>query len=274
MNASQGRNALAFHKLNRQLARLGDKPKPESVHRFRTLSRRVEALVEGLITEPAGNDKKLLDLLARLRKKAGKLRDLDVQIAALRNLRMPQDRSRKSELLQALCFERQKRETRLASTFNEDTLHELSKRLKRASKSLPNGSDPLAPAVRQLHALVQEPAPITEATLHRYRILGKRVRYLAELCFNDPHAREIVSRLKQVQDAIGDWHDWLKLNKKAGKFFADAQDSGLLSTLRTITRNKFLQAVDILIRARAELASSTRKPAKSIGSAQVRKATA
>ncbi len=259
MNASQDRHARAFDKLNRQIAKLSDKPRPESVHRFRTLSRRVEALLEGLVAEPAGNDKKLLDLLARLRKKAGKVRDLDVQISTLRNLRIPQDRSRKAELLQMLCSERQKRETRLASAFNEKTLRELSKRLKRASRSLPTGSDPLAPAVRQLQALTQEAVPITEATLHRYRILGKRVRYLAEQCPEDPQAREIVSRLKQVQDAIGDWHDWLKLTAKANKFFDGAPDSGLLSTLRAITRNKFLQAVDVLTRARSEFSSSARK---------------
>lgn len=261
MHVPRDRQALAFHKLSRQLARLSDKPKPESVHRFRTLSRRVEALVEGLIAEPVGNNKKLLDLLARLRKKAGRVRDLDVQISTLRNLRIPQDRSRKAELLQMLCAERQKRETRLASAFNDGALHEVTKRLRRAAKSLP-ASDPLAPAVRQLRALTQEPTPITEAMLHRYRILGKRVRYLAEQCPDDPQAREIVSRLKQVQDAIGDWHDWLKLTEKASKFFGDVPASGLLSTLRAITRNKFLQAVDILTRARTELSANTRKPAK------------
>lgn len=274
MAASRDRTALAFRKLDRQLARLSDRPKPESVHRFRTLSRRVEAILEGFSSKPGGSDKKLLALLARLRRKAGKLRDLDVQIAILRNLRIPQDRSRKAELLQALCSRRQKREIRLASAFDGKTIRELSKRLKRASKSLPSGSDSLAPAIRQLRALIQEPAPITEATLHRYRVMGKRVRYLAEQSPENPEAREIVARLKRVQDAIGDWHDWLKLNEKAGKFFADAQGSGLLSTLRTITRSKFLQAVDIVMRSRAELASPLRKPPASAVRSQLQRAIA
>ena len=103
MNLSRDRSALAFHKLSRQISKLSEKPKPECVHRFRTLSRRVEALLEGLIAHPTGNDKKLLVLLARLRKKAGKVRDLDVQISTLRALRMPQDRARKTEAWRRDC---------------------------------------------------------------------------------------------------------------------------------------------------------------------------
>jgi len=236
----------------------------------------VEALLEGLIAKPGGNDKKLLVLLARLRKKAGKVRDLDVQISTLRNLRVPQDRARKTEMLQALCDERQKREARLVSAFDEDTLRELGKRLKRASKALPLDRDPLEPALRQLRDLTRDPSPVTEATLHRYRILGKRVRYLAEQRPDSPHAREIVSSLKQVQDAIGDWHDWLKLTEKATKLFEDAPISGLLSTLRAITRNKFLQAVDVLTRARDQFSTPTgrRKSATMAGTAEARTAIA
>jgi CHAD domain-containing protein len=276
MNMSRDRTALAFHKLSRQISKLSEKPKPEYVHRFRTLSRRVEALLEGLVADPAGNDKKLLVLLARLRKKAGKVRDLDVQISILRALRIPQDRARKTELIQALCDERQKREARLASAFDEHTLRELGRRLKRASKALPLDGDPLQPALRQLEDLTRIASPITEATLHRYRILGKRVRYLAEQCPDNAQAYEIVPRLKQVQDAIGDWHDWLKLTEKANKFFASAPNSGLLSTLRAISRNKFLQAVDVLTRARANFSSPAegRKPTGTAAAVSARSAIA
>ena len=41
-------------------------------------------LVADLSLEQGRNDKKLLKLLGRLRKKAGRVRDLDVEIAALR----------------------------------------------------------------------------------------------------------------------------------------------------------------------------------------------
>lgn len=276
MNVSRDRTALAFHKLSRQISKLSEKPRPNSVHRFRTLSRRVEALLEGLIADPSRNDRKLLALLARLRKKAGRVRDLDVQVSMLRSLRIPQDRARKTELIKALCDERQKREARLASAFDDHTLRELGKRLKRAAKGLPLAGDPLQPALRQLEDLTRDPSPITEATLHRYRILGKRVRYLAEQRPDNPEACEIVSRLKQVQDAIGDWHDWLKLTEKANEFFESAPNSGLLSTLRAISRNKFLQAVDVLTRARVKFSSPAegRKPSRTAGAVSARSAIA
>ena len=83
---------------------------PENVHKFRTSSRRVEVLVSDLAEQRSGNDKKLLKLLARLRKKAGRVRDLDVQSAALRSLKIPQEPGRKSQLMRTLAEERSQRE--------------------------------------------------------------------------------------------------------------------------------------------------------------------
>jgi len=81
------------------MAKLASKPSPENVHKFRTSSRRVEVLVSDLAGSRNGNDKKLLKLLGRLRKKAGRVRDLDVQSVALRSLKIPQEPQRKSQTL-------------------------------------------------------------------------------------------------------------------------------------------------------------------------------
>lgn len=263
-------NATAFTKLSHQLNKLSHRPRPENVHKFRTLSRRVEALLEGLITSPVRNDRKLLKLLARLRKKAGRVRDLDVQISALRNLRIPQERVHKAEFISALTDERRKREDRLASAFDQDTLHELGKRIRRAAHNLPADCNPLQAARFQLLELTRNNVPVTETTLHRYRIFGKRARYLAEQSPADPAASRLVADLKQLQDVIGDWHDWLKLTDRANKFFEGQPNSVLLSTLRANTRNKFLEAVNALTRARTrfiEGEASAPKPAKKAASA-------
>ena len=103
-----------FRKLARQMSKLADKPAPENVHKFRTSSRRVEVLVSDLAESRSGNDKKLLKLLGRLRKKAGRVRDLDVQSAALRSLKIPQEPGRKSQLMRTLAEERDQREKKLA----------------------------------------------------------------------------------------------------------------------------------------------------------------
>ena len=120
-----------FRKLARQMSKLAGKPVPESVHKFRTSSRRVEVLVSDLGATRSGNDKKLLKLLGRLRKKAGRVRDLDVQSAALRSLRIPQEPGRKSQLMRTLAEERARREKKLAKSLDKQTIAEVRKRLKR-----------------------------------------------------------------------------------------------------------------------------------------------
>jgi len=268
MSFDQKRSRSAFQKLDRQLNKLSTKPAPENVHKFRTYGRRIEALLDALIPHPNRNDQKLLQLLARLRRKAGRVRDLDVQISALRNLKIPQQAAQKSELIRALVEERGEREEKLERTFGKDTLHDLRRRLKRASlDEIPSHSDPLAIALRELRSLAHDRAPLTEKTLHRYRIAGKRARYLAELAGNEPEAMRTVELLKRMQDVLGDWHDWLKLTQKAEQLFDSTPDSPLIGTLRGVTRAKFRKSIDALAETRialsqAKTAAATSAPRK------------
>src|SRR6266436_5791027 len=119
MPLNQESTRLTFRKLNRQLSRLASNPAPENIHKFRASSRRVEVLVADLAQERSRNDRKLLKLLGRLRKKAGRVRDLDVETAALRSLKIPQEPSRKSQLLRNLAEEREKRDKKLEKSLNK-----------------------------------------------------------------------------------------------------------------------------------------------------------
>src|SRR2546426_11184301 len=92
------KSSLAFQKLNRHLSKLTAKTAPQSVHKFRTYSRRVEALLGELSPELSRNDRKLLKLLARLRKKAGRGRGLGVPMGALRGREIFQEARRKKQL--------------------------------------------------------------------------------------------------------------------------------------------------------------------------------
>ena len=120
-------------KLNRQLPKLASKPQPKNVHQFRTHTRRLEAVLEEVAPEFGRNEKKLLKQLARLRRKAGRVRDLDVQVAALRSLKIPHDAGRKTQLLRTLVETRSKREQKLAKALDSATVRELKRRLKRAA---------------------------------------------------------------------------------------------------------------------------------------------
>lgn len=255
------RSRLTFQRLDRELSKLIKKPAPERVHKLRTNSRRVEALLSEMAPELRSSNKKLLRRLSRLRKRAGRVRDLDVQIAALRGLRFPRANGHKSQLMDALIEERRKRERKLAKAFDRDTTAEIRKRLKRAWRDLkiPADADPLALTLGKLRDLARDHAPLTEKTLHQYRIIGKRARYVAELAeSDDPEAKQVVEQLKHMQDVIGDWHDWLKLTQKAEELVGSVRDSALVAMLRNITQAKFRQSLDAVAEIRSAFANQTR----------------
>jgi len=261
MSVDIKRSHLIFQKLDRELSKLAKKTAPERVHKFRTNSRRVEALLSELVPKVRSNDEKLLKLLCRLRKKAGRVRDLDVQIAALRALKFPQANGHKSQLMEALVEERAKRERKLAKAFDRRTTTEIRKRLKRAWHDLkiPDNADPLAQTLGKLRELAGDDAKLTEKTLHQYRIIGKRARYLAELG-DDAEAKHIVEQLKGMQDVIGDWHDWWKLTHKAEELVGSVRDSALVAMLRNVTQAKFRQSLEAVAKIRSAFASPSRPP--------------
>jgi CHAD domain-containing protein len=266
------RSRATFQRLARELTKLVKKPAPESVHKFRTNSRRVEALLSEVVVESHRNDEKLLRLLSRLRKKAGRVRDLDVQIAALRSMKVPGGNGHKAQFMDALVEERAQREKKLARAFDRETADEIRRRLKRAAgrMTIPADTEPLTLTLAKLAQLGRDYVPLTEKTLHQYRIIGKRARYIAELSDNEPEARRVVERLKHMQDVIGDWHDWLKLTQKAEKLLGDVRDSALVAMLRNVTQAKFRQSLDAVAEIRKELAgrvllpttAQTRKPSR------------
>ena len=257
MPMDRKRSRETFRKLNRQLDKLARKPTAENVHGFRTSSRRVEAMLEELGSNPGRNHKKLLKLLSRLRKRAGRVRDLDAQIGALRSLKIPQEPARRAQLMRMLIEERTRREKKLVGIFDSETVAEIRKRLKREANRMKSReqTDVLALARRRVSQLAADNGPITEKTLHQYRIVGKRARYLAELAGKDSAAAKFIAQLKRMQDVLGDWHDWLQLTARAEKLFGSLPGSPLVAALRNVTRAKFRQAVHALMETRAALGS-------------------
>lgn len=256
MAVDEKRSRLAFQRLGRELTRIARKPAPESIHKFRTNSRRVEALLTDVVLELDRNDEKLLKLLARLRKRAGKVRDLDVQLAALRDLKIAQGNGHKAQLLEVLIEERGERERKLGKAFNREIASQIRKRLKRAAGRLtiPKNTEPLALTLSKLAQLNRDHAPLTEKTLHEYRIIGKRARYIAELADDDPAAKRVIEQLKHMQDVLGDWHDWLKLTQRAEQLLGSVRDSALVSMLRNVTQAKFRQSLDAVAEIRSVFA--------------------
>jgi CHAD domain-containing protein len=257
MSIAPERSRIAFQKTERAVLKLALAQDAESVHTFRTTSRRLQTLLEQILTDRDRNQKKLVKLLERIRKRAGKVRDIDVQLAALRSLKVLQEPRRKTQLVHALIELRAKHEKRLGKMLTKETIREIRKRLKRGFKNLEReGSrDAMVVARKMLSEVVRPPGPVTEDVLHQYRIAVKRARYAAEFAPKSTQAAQFITQLKRLQDAVGNWHDWLTLTQTASKQLGEVSQSSLVAALHNVTSGKFRHAVAALS------ASSTIRPA-------------
>lgn len=260
------RSRVVFQKLESDLIKLSSKSRPENVHGFRTGTRRLQILLEELSPKLDRGEKKLLKLLSRVRKRAGKVRDVDVQLGALRSLKIPQDPRRKTQLVNRLIELRRRQEKKLEKAADKDTVREIRKRLERASKRFdPKASrDPLAVAKAMLERIHREDGPLTEELLHQYRILSKRARYAAEFAEQSNEAKQLIAEAKRLQDALGDWHDWVTLTGTASERLGDVRESAMVAELHNVTGAKFRHAVAVLSQMRG-----TRGTAKPIAPAHV-----
>ena len=109
-----------------------------------------------LLPQRDRNQKKLLKLLNRIRRRAGKVRDLDVQLAALRSLKIPQEPRRKTQLTHGLIDLRAKHEKKLRKLLTKDAIRDLRKRLRRAARGVP--SEATRDALKVARAMVNEVA--------------------------------------------------------------------------------------------------------------------
>ena len=259
IDAKRGR--AVFQKLEQDLIKLTSKPRAENVHGFRTGTRRLQILLGELSPKLNRSQKKLLKLLGRVRRRAGKVRDLDVQLAALRSLKVAHEPRRKTQLINQLIELRGRQEKKLKKAVEQDTVREIRKRLERAAKNFDaeKGRDPLTVA-RGILKRIDGAAPVSEPLLHQYRILSKRARYAAEFAANSGEAQQFIAQLKRIQDALGDWHDWLTLTQTANKDLGDVRESAMVAELHNVTGAKFRHAVSLLSQLRSGLAA-TQAPA-------------
>jgi CHAD domain-containing protein len=261
--ASKSCRAL-FQKLERNLSKLDSHPLAKNVHSFRTSTRRLQILLGDLAPHTDRNAKKLLKLLGHVRKRAGKVRDLDMQLAALRTFKMAREPRRKTQLMNHLIELRGRQERKLRKALDKETIRDIRKRLKRSADKfdIKSARDPLAVATAMLRKIDSSSAPINEALLHQYRILTKRARYAAEFASPSAEADRFSADLKRVQDALGDWHDWLTLTQTAKNVLGEVRESPLVAELHNVTGAKFRRAVSALTHIRPKIALEQKPPSK------------
>ncbi len=211
------------------------RPRRKAVHQLRTTARRLEALLNMAKRRCQGNVAfgrrvdKALKALKPIRKAAGPVRDMDVQLGLLEDLlkakgaRMPvsernvfNDEARK---LQAkLKLYRKDAITELTSVMGNSEEEEL-----RRVSQLETGVSGikwmfLLKEARSVERRSARGLKIADpVSLHEYRKSSKSARYLAEMEEDSAAAAKFAKRMKKVLDAIGVWHDWMLLTQLAKK---------------------------------------------------------
>jgi CHAD domain-containing protein len=208
-----------FHRLTKHESGVLDDRDPEDLHQMRVSARRLQAALQAfgdIVDLPKAAQLKQVRSLA---KALGKLRDLDVQMAALQNY---------SEGLD-------EREQAIAQTLMEKLLRDRTKAFRQVHRSLTHNNNlktayqewleqpqytalaqmPLKLAIADLinpllSAFLLHPGWLTQdltdsSALHDLRKLCKAVRYQAEFladCYPQPF-QEWIDELKAVQEHLG-----------------------------------------------------------------------
>jgi CHAD domain-containing protein len=280
IKTSQVNPAMLTARLLSLLEKIPHDAGEEDVHRLRTTVRRLEVQLNN---PPA----RVAKSLRTLRRRAGKLRDIDVHLGLLKPplpslapARRPRaglpgarpaplDRAQQ-KLRQMLRARRARQLVSLrhrvaeAAPLLAASLPALAARAVRSPAAATDAHQQTARARRRFLRWTRI-LPADAVWFHRLRIRAKKLRYSLEPLELHGEAAELTAQLKQVQDAIGCWHDWATLQQRALEAF-DAphrtpDSAHLCAALRARAALQYRQARHIVRSVRASLVGA--RPAAS-----------
>lgn len=262
--------------LSKVISKLSDEATPKSVHKLRTTIRRIESLISYANPDLGKKLDRSLEKLESLRKRAGKVRDIDVQKKLLDRLGNGSTAKDRKTLTGILDKKRDRQAARLQSAIKKVADSKFLPRMERVAAKVADGPSgqnrPLAPleeARLQLTSMADdfsERQSMKPSRLHEARIQLKKVRYLAELAEDSPERKAFVDDLKKVQDSVGEWHDWQELTALAEKRFADRVNCALLREVRALFAARQSSAISAV--NRLFTSQTARKPSRSVQPAQ------
>ena len=252
-------------KLHKLLKKMPAVPSAEDIHDFRTNSRRIEATLQALSLDLRTHCRQILKQISRLRKRAGKIRDMDVLTDFLLSVPSPdEEKECRVQMIEHLGAQRDKYAKKFDS-IRQRYDSELEKGLKRISKeivkALPaNGkkdlttnsvSTEVAASALKLLTELSQPPHLAKTNLHPYRLKVKELRNLLQMA-EKSNQQEFVGILGEVKDAIGEWHDWQEFAIIVGKVLNHGSRCQLLREVRRITDTKYSRAMTLTETMRKE----------------------
>ena len=266
-------------KLRKLVKKISPDPTPEKVHDFRTSSRRIEATINAFSLDSKGAGRRILKPLSRVRKRAGKVRDMDVLTEFAAATRPKSEVECHVRLLEHLGARRQKEVGRLHAEVKQlrsGLRKELDQAASRITKLLransPSSADNVvtnatATAVR-LAAQLSAPPRLNKTNLHPYRLKVKELQNILLMAEASSRPR-FVEDLGQVKDAIGEWHDREELVRIASKLLDHGGRCLLLAELKRIAGSKYDHALALALKLRKTYLQSSRPERKGAAIASV-----
>src|SRR5882724_4780119 len=167
--------------LSSTISKLANDASPTAVHRLRTTVRRIESLISYSHPDLGKKQERVLEDLAGLRKRAGKVRDMDVQMGLLGQLANGSIASDRRVLMELLKEKRVRQAKRLSTAVRklagEKFFSQMGRIAKKSAAGPSDANRPMAPlqeAKTQLAGLAAEFA--SRPTLKPRRLHDARIK--------------------------------------------------------------------------------------------------
>jgi CHAD domain-containing protein len=244
MTSPEKRITTLFRSVSSAIDRLEAGVSPKKVHRLRTGIRRIQSSIAYTQPKLGRKQQDALDQLGKLRRRAGKVRDLDVQMALLKSLGNSSTSPDRRTLQEFFAARRARQAHRLLATVQKlrqgkhvDHLERLATAVETSWSTISDSEGPLRRARTQIASIglhTGSHAQLRPRELHQVRIALKLVRYLAELADESEEKQRLLEQLKAVQDALGEWHDWEELAGAVEKDFSHLVNRPIMGEIRAL----------------------------------------
>jgi CHAD domain-containing protein len=238
-----------FIQLRKTLKDFPAQPTPDDVHDVRTRTRKVEATLKALQMDRKWKGQRVLDAVTPVRKRAGKVRDMDVLMAFASELKRSRDNDCVVQLLAHLGNERYRNARKLHKSANAQHTQAI-RYLRRCSRTVQRRIDrqrglgswaaDVASSVLQLSGELKRWPKLNPNNLHSFRKKVKELRYVLQLSAQD---NELVNALGEVKDTIGEWHDWIELESIANDLLRHAGSCEVRRQIHTGAQQRFDKAL-------------------------------
>jgi CHAD domain-containing protein len=238
-----------FNTLGKLLKKLPKKPSPEQVHDIRTRTRRVEAALHALTLDRKRMGERVTGAVTPIRKRAGKVRDMDVLIEFASVLSPGRDGECRVQLLEHLGHKRVQGARKLHKVVARrrgvatESLKRCESSIARNFKNGKGGNSWSADAAATALELSGELAnwPKLSATnLHPFRLKVKELRNVLQLSGKKD---TLVDSLGEVKDKIGEWHDWTELAEIAQDVLRHSNRCEVMKQIRWRAKQQFQAAL-------------------------------